>query len=55
MFLSTTRPELKLRELNEALGGTLPDYMLPKRLVLMDELPLNPNGKIDRALLKSKL
>ena len=55
VFLSTTRPELKLRELNEALGGTLPDYMLPKRLVLMDELPLNPNGKIDRALLKSKL
>ncbi len=55
VFLSATRPELKLRELNEALVGTLPDYMLPKRLVLMDELPLNPNGKIDRALLKSKL
>lgn len=55
VFMSSTRPELKLRELNEALGSTLPDYMLPKRLVLMDELPLNPNGKIDRALLKSKL
>lgn len=55
VFMSSTNPELKLRDLNAALGDTLPDYMLPKRLVLMDELPLNPNGKIDRALLKSKL
>ena len=55
VFASSTRPELKVKDLNEALAEKLPDYMMPKRLVLMDELPLNPNGKIDRAGLKSLL
>ena len=55
VFASSTRPGLKVKELNEALADKLPDYMLPKRLVLMDELPLNPNGKIDRAGLKALL
>jgi acyl-CoA synthetase (AMP-forming)/AMP-acid ligase II len=26
----------------------LPDYMIPKKIYVRDELPLNPNGKIDR-------
>lgn len=31
----------------------LPDYMLPQKIEAMDELPKNPNGKVDRrALLK---
>lgn len=55
VFASSTRPELKVKDLNEALADKLPDYMMPKRLVLMDELPLNPNGKIDRAGLKALL
>lgn len=55
VFASSTRPDLKVKDLNEALAEKLPDYMMPKRLVLMDELPLNPNGKIDRAGLKSLL
>ena len=55
VFASARQPELKLRELNEMLADRLPDYMLPRRLVLMDELPLNPNGKIDRAGLKELL
>lgn len=55
VFASSTRPELKIKDLNEDLAAKLPDYMLPRRLVLMDELPLNPNGKIDRAGLKAQL
>lgn len=55
VFASSKDPDLKVRNLNEALADKLPDYMMPKRLVLMDELPLNPNGKIDRAGLKSLL
>ncbi|MER0215500.1 MAG: amino acid adenylation domain-containing protein, partial [Nitrosomonas sp.] len=34
--------------LNEALCKTLPDYMLPSAVVILDRLPLNANGKIDR-------
>jgi acyl-coenzyme A synthetase/AMP-(fatty) acid ligase len=34
-------------------AAVLPDYMVPSRIVLLEELPLNANGKIDRALLLS--
>jgi amino acid adenylation domain-containing protein len=37
----------------QAAAKVLPDYMVPSRIVLLEELPLNANGKIDRALLHS--
>lgn len=37
--------------LREALRGGLPDYMLPQQIVLLDTMPLLPNGKIDRKAL----
>jgi amino acid adenylation domain-containing protein len=33
----------------------LPDYMVPKKIYLCDEMPLNANGKIDRPRLVSML
>ncbi|MEM9291841.1 MAG: amino acid adenylation domain-containing protein [Acidobacteriota bacterium] len=37
--------------LREALAETLPDHMVPRFVVLLDELPLNTNGKVDRKAL----
>ncbi|WP_416966613.1 amino acid adenylation domain-containing protein [Streptomyces sp. 4F14] len=41
--------------LYEALGGELPPYMMPRRITVLDELPLNANGKIDRRALLASL
>ncbi|HXO22436.1 MAG TPA: amino acid adenylation domain-containing protein [Thermoanaerobaculia bacterium] len=38
-------------ELREALAGKLPSYMVPNLFVRLREIPLNPNGKIDREAL----
>ncbi|GDY88173.1 hypothetical protein SAVCW2_73720 [Streptomyces avermitilis] len=41
--------------LYSALGDRLPPYMLPRRIAVLDQLPLNPNGKIDRRALLAEL
>lgn len=38
-------------ELREYLLKELPDYMVPSYFVLLDKMPLTPNGKIDRKAL----
>ncbi|AGS70772.1 hybrid non-ribosomal peptide synthetase/type I polyketide synthase [Streptomyces collinus] len=45
--------ETSEEELREALGRELPGYMVPARIVLLDELPLTGNGKVNRGLLPS--
>jgi amino acid adenylation domain-containing protein/non-ribosomal peptide synthase protein (TIGR01720 family) len=39
------------RDLRAFLGRTLPDALVPARLVVLDELPLTPHGKLDRPAL----
>lgn len=38
-------------ELRATLGERLPHYMVPQRIVVVDEIPLTPNGKLDETAL----
>jgi thioesterase domain-containing protein/acyl carrier protein len=39
--------------LRERLGNVLPDYMVPAEFLELPDLPVTPNGKVDRAALTS--
>lgn len=43
--------KLSEKEIKANLTQILPSYMVPSQIVIMDALPLNTNGKIDRKLL----
>lgn len=40
-----------LQEIKETLSKTLPNYMLPQEYLVLNSLPLNKNGKVDRQYL----
>ena len=46
--------EMSRSEINQRLRDLIPDYMLPGKVVSVDKLPLNANGKIDRVALRQK-
>jgi acyl-coenzyme A synthetase/AMP-(fatty) acid ligase len=41
--------------LRAKLAARLPDYMLPREVHVLPELPLNANGKVDRPALRARL
>jgi amino acid adenylation domain-containing protein/non-ribosomal peptide synthase protein (TIGR01720 family) len=44
-------PAPGINELLDFLKQKLPDFMMPQAFVTLDQLPLNPSGKIDRPML----
>lgn len=44
--------EISKEIVNAELRKMIPDYMLPGKVICMDKLPLNVNGKVDRVKLK---
>ena len=48
-----TDSELDEKSVRCDLRNFLPNYMIPNALEFMKDLPKNPNGKVDRAKLKS--
>jgi tyrocidine synthetase-3 len=46
-----TAASLDSHVLKEELGKNLPDFMVPSYIVLLDKLPINHNGKVDRRAL----
>ncbi|MNC02791.1 Linear gramicidin synthase subunit B [compost metagenome] len=45
--------EIDIEEVRRFLHGRLPEYMVPAYFMVLSELPLNTNGKIDRKALPS--
>jgi amino acid adenylation domain-containing protein len=50
-FISAGDQAPSATELREQLGRILPSYMIPTIFMPLEQLPLSPNGKIDRAAL----
>lgn len=52
VLFCTINEEINEKSIYQLLKGKLPRYMLPSLIFIIDEMPLNLNGKIDRILLK---
>ncbi|MBF8694597.1 non-ribosomal peptide synthetase, partial [Pseudomonas fulva] len=50
-YVATSSPALQGEALRMALQQGLPDYMVPSQILVLEHLPLSPNGKVDRKAL----
>ena len=46
-YVAPRDPSAQANEFGEFLGKTLPHYMVPSAFVLLESLPMTPNGKVD--------
>ncbi|MBW4564791.1 MAG: amino acid adenylation domain-containing protein [Mojavia pulchra JT2-VF2] len=50
-YIVSSQQNINTPELRRFLQDKLPSYMLPTAFVILDKLPLSPNGKVDRKAL----
>lgn len=55
MFAVLVDAAMTDKRINRELLKLVPRYMLPGKVIFLEEFPLNPNGKIDRPLLKTMM
>lgn len=46
---------IEIDKIKDTLAKTLPQYMVPSKYIIIDNMPLNANGKIDRNKLKEMI
>ena len=54
-FITVKDDNIDTYQIKSILSQTLPDYMVPNTYIVLDNMPLNSNGKIDRNQLKNML
>ncbi|MGP5928452.1 AMP-binding protein [Corynebacterium glyciniphilum] len=55
-FIVAAEPDAApdVTELSARLAESVPEYMVPTRITVLDALPVSPNGKLDRTALKAR-
>lgn len=51
---STPITELFVADIRKAMGRRAPPFMVPSLIDVLDAFPLNPNGKVDRAMIATR-
>lgn len=54
-FITVKDDNIDTYQIKSILSQTLPDYMVPNKYIILDNMPLNSNGKVDRNQLKNML
>lgn len=55
LFAQSSAPGISEKSLRSHLFRTLPAYMMPARIVVMETFPITPNGKVDREALMASM
>lgn len=55
ILLNKNETSITVMDIKRMLKNLIPDYMIPRKIIIKDSLPMNANGKINRKLLMEEL